>query len=68
MNPSAAAYYAELYRTFTATDAPLPHRYRRLREQLEHIIHGDMINLSLQATDLAARINYIAARFGLTAR
>jgi hypothetical protein len=62
------AYYEELLRTAAATAMPLPHRYRRLREQLEHIIHGDMINLSLQATDLAARINYIAARFGLTAR
>jgi hypothetical protein len=65
---SPTACFEELYRTWTMTDAPLSHRYRRLRETLEQIIHGDMINLSLQATDLAARINYIAARFGLTAR
>jgi hypothetical protein len=68
MNPDSTAYYEELYRTWMATEAPLAHRYRRLREGLEHIIRGDMVNLSLQATDLAARINYIATRFGLTAR
>jgi hypothetical protein len=58
--------YAELRDTYLDASLPLADKYHRLREQLEWVLHGRMADENLQATDLAARINYIAARCGLT--
>lgn len=41
----------------------LLHKYRSLRASFERIVREQMQNVSLQATDLAARINYIAVQF-----
>lgn len=43
----------------------MSHRYRSLRASFERVIREQMQHVSLQATDLAARINYVAALFSL---
>lgn len=65
MNEEIAEYYEELYRLYADTEQPLRHRYRQLRESLERVIRERMQGNSLQTTDLAARINYVATQFEL---
>lgn len=65
MNEEIAEYYEELHRLFQEKDQPLPRRYRQLREALERVVRKQMQGTSLQTTDLAARINYIATQFEL---
>lgn len=65
MNEEIAAYYDELYRLCMDTDRPLERRYRQLRESLERVVRERMQGNSLQATDLAARINYVATQYAL---
>ena len=43
-------------------------RYRQLREALERVMRQQMMGTGLQATDLAARINYVATQFALDGR
>ena len=57
--------YLELWTLGTDAGRPLRHRYRSLRELLERIAREQMRNVALQATDLAARINYLATQFSL---
>ena len=57
--------YLELWTLGTDAGRPLRHRYRSLRELLERIAREQMQNVALQATDLAARINYLATQFSL---
>ncbi len=40
--------------------------YRRMRELLEHLCRAQMVDSSLQMTDLAARINFVASKAGLS--
>ena len=65
MNEEIAEYYEELYRLSTDEDRPLERRYRQLRESLERVVRERMQGNRLQTTDLAARLNYIATRYGL---
>jgi len=46
----------------------LARRYRQLREALERVMRQQMMGTGLQATDLAARINYVATQFALDGR
>lgn len=68
MNEEIAEYYEELYRLYADTKQPLKRRYRQLRESLERVIRERMQGNSLQTTDLAARINYVATQYGFEVR
>jgi len=68
MTEEAREIYRELWEVVIAKETPLRHRYRSLRESLERVIRGQMQHVSLQATDLAARINYLATQFSLNGR
>lgn len=65
MNEEIAEYYEELYRLYTEQDQPLERRYRQLRQSLERVVRERMQGNSLQTTDLAARINYVATQYDL---
>ena len=65
MDKEVRESYLELWSLCTDTGRPLRHRYRELRAAFERVAHERMLNVSLQATDLAARINYLAAQFSL---
>ena len=60
--------YRELWTLCVNQECPLLHRYRSLRASFERIVREQMQNVSLQATDLAARINYISTQFSLDDR
>ena len=68
MNEEVREIYKELWEICVAKKQPLRHRYRLLREMFERVARGQMRQVSLQATDLAARINYLATQFSLEAR
>ena len=57
--------YWEIWALCKQVERPLRHRYRSLRELFERIARERMQSVSLQATDLAARINYLSAQFAL---
>ncbi|WP_297328639.1 AAA domain-containing protein [uncultured Bacteroides sp.] len=40
--------------------------YRQMRELLEHLCRTQMVDSSLQMTDLSARINFVASKLGLS--
>lgn len=65
MSEEAREVYLELWTLCTDTKRPLRHRYRSLRESFERIAREQMQNVSLQSTDLAARINYLSVQFAL---
>lgn len=69
MNEEIAEYYEELYNLCAVEqEQPLARRYRQLREALERGMRQQMMGTGLQATDLAARINYVATQFALDGR
>ena len=69
MNEEIAEYYEELYNLYAVEqEQPLARRYRQLREALERVMRQQMMGTGLQATDLAARINYVATQFALDGR
>ena len=68
MNEEVKEIYRELWELCTLEHRPLLHRYRSLRESFERVIREQMQHASLQATDLAARINYLSTQFGLDGR
>lgn len=69
MNEEIAEYYEELYNLCAVEqEQPLARRYRQLREALERVMRQQMMGTGLQATDLAARINYVATQFALDDR
>ena len=69
MNEEIAEYYEELYNLCAVEqEQPLARRYRLLREALERVMRQQMMGTGLQATDLAARINYVATQFALDGR
>ena len=57
--------YLELWTLCADAGRPLRHRYRSLREAFERVSREQMQNVSLQSTDLAARINYLSVQFSL---
>lgn len=65
MNEEVREIYIELWKLCAETERPLRHRYRLLRESFERVAREQMQNVSLQSTDLAARINYLSAQFSL---
>ena len=65
MNEEIAEYYEELYRLYIDENQPLERRYRQLRESLERVVRERIQGNSLQTTDLAARINYVATQYEL---
>ena len=65
MNVDVRENYLELWTLCVNRERPLLHRYRSLRTSFERIVREQMQNVSLQATDLAARINYVVAQFSL---
>ena len=69
MNEEIAEYYEELYNLCAVEqEQPLARRYRQVREALERVMRQQMMGTGLQATDLAARINYVATQFALDGR
>ena len=69
MNEEIAEYYEELYNLCAVEqEQPLARRYRQLREALERVMRQQMMGTGLQATDLAARVNYVATQFALDGR
>ena len=65
MNEEIEEYYEELYRLYIDENQPLERRYRQLRESLERVVREKIQGNSLETTDLAARINYVATQYGL---
>ena len=57
--------YLALWTLCQEVERPLRHRYRALRECFERMVREQMQNVALQATDLSARINYLATQFAL---
>ena len=55
--------FGELWALCVDQGHSLLHKYRSLRASFERIVREQMQNVSLQATDLAARINYIAVQY-----
>ncbi len=65
MKEEVREIYLELWTLCKDVERPLRHRYRALRESFERMAREQMQNVALQATDLAARINYLATQFAL---
>jgi len=68
MTEEVKEIYMELWMLCRDTKHPLRHRYRSLREAFERVSREQMQNVSLQSTDLAARINYLSVQFSLKER
>ena len=65
MTEQVREIYIVLWTLCQEVERPLRHRYRALRECFERIVREQMQNVALQATDLSARINYLATQFAL---
>ncbi len=65
MNEEVREIYLSLWALCKDVERPLRHRYRSLRDSFERIARERMQNVALQATDLAARINYLGNQFSL---
>ena len=65
MTEEVREIYLELWTLCSDAERPLRHRYRALRELFERMARERMQNVALQATDLAARINYLSVQFAL---
>ena len=63
MSEEVREIYIELWSLCKDVKRPLCHKYRSLRELFERVAREQMQNVSLQATDLAARINYLSTQF-----
>lgn len=55
--------YRELYLLCSNVEQPLSCRYRSLRDSFERVTREQMKSVSLQTTDLAARISYLSTQF-----
>lgn len=62
----ANEHFEVLLSVCRSVDIPLSIRYKQVRDLLERICREQTEDKSLQMTDLAARINYVAAKAGLT--
>ena len=65
MTEQVREIYIVLWTLCQEVERPLRHRYRALRECFERMVLEQMQNVALQATDLSARINYLATQFAL---
>lgn len=65
MDKEIREIYLELWTLCTDEGRPLRHRYRALRDSFERVVRSQMLDVNLQTTDMAARINYMAAQFSL---
>ena len=65
MTEQVREIYIVLWNLCQEVERPLRHRYRALRECFERMVREQMQNVALQATDLSARINYLATQFAL---
>ena len=63
MGEEVREIYIELWSLCKDVERPLCHKYRSLRELFERVAREQMQNISLQATDLAARVNYLSTQF-----
>jgi nitrate/nitrite-specific signal transduction histidine kinase len=66
MNAEIEEYFYLLREVCRADDSSLGTAYRQLRELLEHLCRTQMTDSTLQMTDLAARINFVSSKLGLT--
>jgi len=63
MSEEVREIYIELGLLCKGIERPLYHKYRALRELFERVAREQMQHVSLQTTDLAARINYLSTQF-----
>lgn len=66
MNTEVREYFNLLSAACGVENTALGTAYRQLRELLEHLCRTQMADSSLQMTDLSARINFVAAKLGLS--
>ena len=66
MNEEVREIYLSLWALCKDVERPLRHRYRSLRDTFERVARERMQNVALQATDLAARINYLGNQYSLS--
>ena len=59
MNEEIREYYQELLNIYQG-DQTLERKYRKMRELLERAVRSQIKDTSLQTTDFAARLNYVA--------
>ena len=62
----ASSYYQSIWEIATDTELSLLYKYRLLRGLFERICKAEMLTVDLQATDLSARISFIADKFELS--
>lgn len=65
MNGEAREIYLDLWGLCTGRELTLLYKYRMLRESFERVVRERMQYTGLQATDLAARINYLVSQFSM---
>lgn len=65
MESRAREYFDTVWDIYSSTDVTLSIKYRLLREFLERLCRSFMQNESLQMTDLAARLNFLASKYEL---
>ncbi len=65
MDQDVREIYLELWGLCTDEAQSLRHRYRALRDSFERVVRERMQGISLQTTDLAARINYMVVQYSL---
>ena len=63
MEIDANEYFDALWEIYASKESTLYIRYRQMRELLERLCRTFMQNESLQMTDLAARINFLASKY-----
>ena len=63
MTEEVREIYIELWSLCKDAERPLCHKYRSLRELFERVAREQMQHVSLQTTDLSARINYLSTQF-----
>lgn len=68
MTEEAREVYVELWSLCLDKEHSLSHKYRNLRDLLERLVRKGIQNVGLQATDLAARINYLCTQYGIGVR
>ena len=66
MNEEVLSYYSTLFSIVQNQESSLLFKYKQLRALLERICREQMESVDLQATDLSARISFMADKFGLS--
>lgn len=68
MQSEVNTYFELLFSLCQAEDVPRKTLYKQMRDLLERVCREQMQDESLQMTDLSARINFVAMKFGLSTR